>query len=74
MEVREDQVKLVLQAMVVLAAVAEPVMLDLGQVALVVVVVVILVEVVHVEVLIGVLAEVADLTAHLAPMHLILLV
>jgi hypothetical protein len=36
--------------------------------------VVILVEVVHVESLIGVLAEVADLTAHLAPMHLILLV
>jgi len=35
---------------------------------------VILVEVVHVDQVIGVLAEVADLTAHLTPIHLILLV
>jgi hypothetical protein len=74
MEVREDQEKLLLQAMVVLVVAAELAMLALGQVALVAAAAVILVEVVHVDQVIGVLAEVAVLTAHLVPIHLILLV
>ena len=74
MEVREDQEKLLLQAMVVLVAAAELAMLALGQVALAAAAAVILVEVVHVDQVIGVLAEVAVLTAHLVPIHLILLV
>tara|TARA_B100001013_G_C24276435_1_gene311030 strand:- start:143 stop:367 length:225 start_codon:yes stop_codon:yes gene_type:complete len=74
MEVREDQVNLVLQAMVVLVAVAEPDTAAAIQVVLAAAAAVILVEVVHVDQVIGVLVEVADLTAHLAPIHLILLV
>ena len=74
MEVREDQVKLLLQAMVVLVAVAVADTAAAIQVVLAAVAAVILVEVVRVVRRSGVLAEVADLTAHLAPIHLILLV